>query len=73
MRALEAALDKIMTQVRKPGDDPLHLDDYQRALSTITSSRGKAMRRLVYDTFLRFFTGATLELEWSDTAAQITG
>jgi len=31
------------------------------------------MRRLVNDTFLRFFMGATAELEWLDTARQITG
>ena len=33
--------------------------------------RGKATRRLVYDTFLRFFRGVTTELEWLDTATEI--
>jgi hypothetical protein len=31
------------------------------------SSRGKAIRRLVYDTFRRFFNGTTSRLEWQDT------
>jgi hypothetical protein len=73
MKAMEASLDKLLKEVKKPVDDPLNLSDYQKALSTITSSRGKATRRLVYDTFLRFFNGASTELEWLDTAAQITG
>lgn len=73
MRAMEASVDKLLKEVKKSVDDPLNLSDYQKALSTITSSRGKATRRLVYDTFLRFFNGASTELEWLDTAAQITG
>jgi hypothetical protein len=43
------------------------------AVKTISTSRGKAMRRLVYDTFTRFFNGSTMRLEWQDTARQITG
>ena len=73
MKMLDGALDKLLAELKKPVDDPLNLDDYQKALSTITSSRGKATRRLVYDTFLRFFNGASKELEWLDTATQITG
>ena len=73
MKILDGALDKLMDELKKPEDDPLNLDDYQKALSTITSSRGKATRRLVYDTFLRFFNGVSTELEWLDTATQITG
>jgi len=73
MKMLDGALDKLMTELKKPDDDPLNLDDYFKALSTITSSRGKATRRLVYDTFLRFFNGVSTELEWLDTATQITG
>ena len=72
-KMLEGALDKLMKKLCEPREDPLGLEDYQRALATITSSRGKAIRRLVYDTFLRFFSGATIELEWMDTASQITG
>jgi hypothetical protein len=72
MTMLEGALNKLMDQLEKPVDDPLKLDEYREALSTITASRGKSMRRLVYDTFLRFFTGASLELEWFDTVRQIT-
>ena len=72
-KMLEGALDKLMKKLCEPREDPLGLEDYQRALATITSSRGKAIRRLVYDTFLRFFSGATIELEWMDTASPITG
>ena len=73
MKMLEGALYKLQRLLEKPVDDPLGLDDYWKALGMITTSRGKATRRLVYDTFLRFFGGATTELEWLDTAAQITG
>jgi hypothetical protein len=73
MKKLETALDRLLRELKKPDDDPLKLADYQKALASITSSRGKATRRLVYDTFLRFFNGASTELEWLDTAAQITG
>jgi|HubBroStandDraft_1064217.scaffolds.fasta_scaffold21984_2 hypothetical protein len=73
MKMLDGAFDKLLAELKKPVDDPLNLDDYQKALSAITSSRGKATRRLVYDTFLRFFNGASTELEWLDTATQITG
>ena len=51
----------------------LNLDAYQRTVTRITSARGRHIRRLVNDTFLRFFSGATLELEWENTAAQILG
>jgi hypothetical protein len=71
MKMLDAALDKLEALMKSGEDDPLNLDDYWKALSQITASRGKATRRLVYDTFLRFFGGATSELEWLDTAAQI--
>ena len=73
MKKTEVALDKLLGELKEAGDDPFNLSDYQSALATITSSRGKATRRLVYDTFLRFFNGASMELEWLDTAAQITG
>ena len=73
MKSLEGALDKLSDELNKPVDDPLKLEEYTQALSMITSSRGKAIRRLVDDTFRRFFVGATTELEWQDTAHQITG
>jgi hypothetical protein len=72
-KKMELAVDRLLKELKKPGDDPLNFEEYQAALATITSSRGKAIRRLVYDTFLRFFNGASTELEWLDTAAQITG
>ena len=71
MKMLDGALDKLEVLLKSGDEDPLKLDDYWKALSQITASRGKATRRLVYDTFLRFFGGATGELEWLDTAAQI--
>ncbi len=73
MKILEGALDKLQAQLLRPADDPLNLSAYYEALQNITASRGKTSRRLVYDTFLRFFNGATSELEWLDTARQITG
>ena len=72
MKALDGALDKLLDELHKPTDDPLRIEAYLKALETITTSRGKAMRRLVYDTFLRFFNGTTMRLEWEDTA-QYTG
>lgn len=73
MKMLDGALDKLKTQLDRGVDDPLNLAQYHDALSRITSSRGKTIRHLVYDTFLRFFMGTTPELEWLDTAAQIGG
>jgi hypothetical protein len=73
MKMLDGALDKLQSLLQRRDEDPFQLDDYWKALGNITTSRGKATRRLVYDTFLRFFGGATTELEWLDTAAQITG
>jgi len=73
MKMLDGALDKLEALLDEADDDPLNLEQYHHALSNITSSRGKTIRRLVYDTFLRFFMGATPELEWLDTANQITG
>ncbi len=73
MKMLDGALDKLKVLLDRGVEDPLNLDQYHEALTRITSSRGKTIRRLVYDTFLRFFMGATPELEWMDTAAQIAG
>ena len=73
MKSLHGALDKLLDHAKRDSEDPLNLGEYFEASGTITTSRGKAMRRLVYDTFLRFFNGATTELEWMDTARQITG
>ena len=72
MKMLDGALDKLEALLNRPDEDPLHLDEYFNSVSMITASRGKTMRRLVNDTFLRFFMGATAELEWLDTARQIT-
>jgi len=66
-------LDKLLELLHRPVEDPLNLDAYQRTLTRITSARGRNIRRFVNDTFLRFFSGATLELEWEDTAGQILG
>lgn len=72
MTSLEGALQRMMKELDKADEDPLNLDEYQRVLNSIKTSRGKAIRRLVYDTFLRFFNGATSELDWADAARQIT-
>jgi hypothetical protein len=73
MKALEGALEKLEKELERADDDPLKFDEYRTAVKTISTSRGKAMRRLVYDTFTRFFNGSTMRLEWQDTARQITG
>ncbi len=73
LKILDGALDKLMELVTRPVEDPLSLEGYKRAGDSITTSRGRATRRLVYDTFLRFFSGATTQLEWEDTARQISG
>jgi hypothetical protein len=73
MKALEGALEKLENELGRSDDDPLKLGEYRTAVKTISTSRGKAMRRLVYDTFTRFFNGSTMRLEWQDTARQITG
>ncbi len=66
MIMLDAALEKLITLLKQPSEDPLGLDEYQELIKNITSSRGKMLRRLVYDTFLRFFLGTTTRLEWTD-------
>jgi hypothetical protein len=71
MKALEGALEKLENELGRSDDDPLKLGEYRTAVKTISTSRGKAMRRL--DTFTRFFNGSTMRLEWHDTARQITG
>lgn len=66
MKMLEGALEKLILLLRQPSEDPFGLEEYQELIKNITSSRGKMMRRLVYDTFLRFFLGTTTRLEWTD-------
>jgi hypothetical protein len=68
MKMLEGALDKLLVLLRRPVEDPLQLEEYVQAQNRITSSRGKAIRRMVDDTFRRFFMGATTELEWAESA-----
>ncbi len=72
MGQLEAALLRLYNLIDNGGDDPLNLDEYQRTVAGIKSSRGKAVRRLVYDTFRRFFNGTTSRLEWADTYRGLT-
>jgi hypothetical protein len=73
MKSLDGALDKLIAELESGKDDPLRLAAYDEALLKITSSRGKGIRRLVYDTFLRYFQGATPDLDWEDAVRQITG
>lgn len=72
MSSLDAALQRLMRELSKPAEDPLNLDEYQRIASKITTSRGKASRRLIYDTFLRFFNGTTPQLDWQDAYRQMS-
>ena len=72
MTSLEGAFERLSKELEKPEDDPLNLEEYQRTLAGIKSSKGKAVRRLVYDTFLRFFNMTTATLDWADTARQIS-
>jgi hypothetical protein len=73
MEILDKALDKLLAEFDRPGVDPLHIESYQSALERVNASRGKDARRLVDDTFRRFFLGVTTELDWLDTASQLTG
>jgi hypothetical protein len=73
MEILDKALDRLLAEFERAETDPLRFDDYQRALYMIDASRGKEARRLVDDTFRRFFLGVTTDLDWLDTASQITG
>lgn len=66
MKMLDGALDSLLSLLKRPMEDPLNLEGYNQALTQITTSRGKAIRRLVNMTFQRFFLGATTELEWMD-------
>jgi hypothetical protein len=66
MKMLDGALEKLISLLKQQTEDPLALEEYQNLIKNITSSRGKMMRRLVYDTFLRFFLGTTTRLEWTD-------
>ncbi len=72
MTMLTGALEKLLMLLNQPIDDPLNLAEYQEAIKSITSSRGKMMRRLVYDTFLRFFNGTTTRLEWTDAVRSLS-
>ena len=73
MDILDKALDKLMKEFDQPGADPLRIESYERALDVVNASRGKDARRLVDDTFRRFFLGVTTELDWLDTASQMSG
>ncbi|HWP23465.1 MAG TPA: hypothetical protein VNM15_04685, partial [Candidatus Binatia bacterium] len=73
MDILDKALDKLLTEFDRQQKDPLRLESYEKALALIRSSRGKDCRRLVDDTFRRFFLGVTTELEWMDAAVQMIG
>ncbi len=73
MEILDKALDRLLGEFERAKTDPLRFEDYQRALELIDASRGKNARRLVDDTFRRFFLGVTTDLDWLDTASQMTG
>ncbi len=73
MDILDKALDRLVGEFKRRGEDPLDIESYERALELIAASRGKDARRLVDDTVRRYFLGVTMELDWLDTASQITG
>jgi hypothetical protein len=73
MKTLEVALDKLLTELESSVEDPLMLAEYQSACDMITGGRGRNIRRLVYETFNRFFMGYSTRLEWMDTAKMILG
>jgi hypothetical protein len=73
MEILDKALDKLLGEFDRVCDDPLRLEAFKGALEMVNASRGKDARRLVDDTFRRFFLGVTTELDWLDTASQMTG
>jgi hypothetical protein len=68
---LDGELLRIKRELEKADEDPLNLEEYQQTIKNIKTSRGKSSRRLVYDTFLRFFNGATTTLDWADAAWQM--
>jgi hypothetical protein len=72
MAHLDGALLRLDKLIELGGDDPMNLGEYQRTIADVKSSRGKAIRRLVYDTFRRFFNGTTSRLEWKDTYRGLT-
>lgn len=72
MAKVEGALLRLINRLNEIPDDPLSLDEYQQTLAGIKSSRGKSIRRLIYDIFRRFFNGATSQLEWADTYRSLT-
>ncbi|HTY56703.1 MAG TPA: hypothetical protein VMB26_15975 [Candidatus Binataceae bacterium] len=71
MSVLDSQLDRVIALFRKDDYDPLNLAEYWIALRKMAPSRGKAIRRLVDDTFRRFFNGATNGLDWFDTAVSL--
>jgi hypothetical protein len=73
MEILDKAIDRLLTEFDRAEADPLRVEAFQKALGLISSTRGKDARRLVDDTFRRFFLGVTTELDWLDTASQIVG
>src|SRR5438093_460873 len=73
MEILDKALAKLLGEFDRVCDDPLRLEAFKGALEMVNASRGKDARRLVDDTFRRFFLGVTTELDWLDTASQMTG
>jgi hypothetical protein len=73
MEILDKALDKLLGEFDRAAADPLRLEAYKSTLAMFSTSRGRDARRLVDDTFRRFFLGVTTELDWLDTASQMTG
>jgi hypothetical protein len=45
------------------------MEELKGLIKNISASHGEMLRRLVYNTFLRFFLGITARLEWTDASA----
>ena len=65
--ALERGLKNLEKLLSEPLDDPFSLGEYHAVTEDITSSRGRTMRKLVYETFLRYFNGVSTLLDWNDS------
>jgi hypothetical protein len=65
MKMLEGALEKLILLLKLPSEDPLGLAEYQELIKDIKSSRGKMMRRLVYDMTHSCVSFSALQPGWS--------
>jgi hypothetical protein len=72
IKELHKAIDTLVNKLKAPTEDPLNLDAYTTATESISSSRGKTLRNLVYATFKQFFYGSTPDLDWKDSMTLVS-